>query len=59
MDVSKTEEETDESYYSLMMNALSGLEDDLVANLAPQEARDYLRKTIEICWRDYEERFGR
>lgn len=46
-----------EEYYNLMLNALSGLEDDLVANEVPAEALYHLRKSIEICSQDFRAKF--
>ena len=46
-----------ERYYALMLNALSGLQDDLDANWAPEEAKELLSELIAVCRRDYEVRF--
>src|SRR5688500_304382 len=50
--------EDDDGYYMLMINALSGLEDNLDANSAPEEAKRKLREVVDICWGDYKARFG-
>ena len=48
-----------ERYYQEMLNGLAGLEDDLDANSAPDEAKKLLRDLIAICRRDFEARFLR
>jgi hypothetical protein len=50
-------EESD--YYMRMINALSGLIDDMDANGAPQDAKSKLRDVIRICLSDYKSRFGK
>lgn len=44
-------------YYFMMLNALSGLQDDLDANDAPQEAKEGLREVLQICREDFKARF--
>jgi hypothetical protein len=46
------------SYYRSMLNALAGLEDDLDANDAPDDAKVYLRNALRVCRLDYARRFG-
>lgn len=41
-----------------MIGALHGLQDDLDANLAPDEAKETLKELIEICESDFRIRFG-
>ena len=45
-------------YYKSMLNAIAGLEDDIDANGAPEEALVALRELLEICQSDYRIRFG-
>jgi hypothetical protein len=45
-------------YYMEMINALAGLEDDLDANSSPNEAKSKLREVIDICRKDYNDRFS-
>lgn len=52
------EYDKDKEYYSMMLNSLSGIEDDLAANEAPQEAMELLRKVTEICSRDFRSKFS-
>ena len=47
-----------ESFYLSMLNALSGVQDDLDANEAPIEARELLRDVITLCRRDYDAKFS-
>jgi hypothetical protein len=46
-----------EGYYLEMLNGLSGLQDDLDANWAPEEAKKLLSELIAVCRRDFEVRF--
>ena len=46
-----------ERYYSEMLNGLLGLQDDLDANMAPNEAKRLLSEAIAVCRRDFEVRF--
>lgn len=48
----------EQDYYQSMLNVMTGLEDDIDANGAPEEARVALRELIEICQSDYRIRFG-
>ena len=52
-----TTEEDAVRYYRGMLNALAGLEDDLDANSALEEAKDLLRELIETCRSDFRSRF--
>ena len=49
---------SEKDYYEMMLNTLSGLEDDLAANHAPKNAIDHLRKALDICLTDFRERFS-
>jgi hypothetical protein len=40
-----------------MLNGLYGLQDDLDANSAPEEAKRLLSELIAVCRRDFEVRF--
>jgi hypothetical protein len=44
-------------YYQEMLNGRFGLEDDLAANSAPDEAKRLLAELISVCRRDFEVRF--
>lgn len=50
-------ENNSQEYYQEMINSLFGLEDDLCANQAPQEAIELMRRVIEICRQDFGSRF--
>jgi len=52
------DKQKEEEFYSLMLNSLSGLEDDLGANQAPRQAIELMRMIIEICSDDYKARFS-
>jgi hypothetical protein len=41
-----------------MLNGLRGLQDDLNANSAPEEAKEMLNEVLEICLSDYRITFG-
>ena len=45
-------------YYELMLNALAGLEDDLLANEAPEDAVDHILSALALCTKDFAEKFG-
>lgn len=51
-------EDRDREYYAMMLNSISGIEDDLGANQAPQRAIDLIRQVHEICSKDYRDRFS-
>lgn len=44
-------------YYRLMLNALAGLQDDLDANRAPDEAKELLSELLEVCRSEFRTRF--
>jgi len=46
------------NYYLSMLSALYGLQDDLDANHAPDEAKEMFAEIIEICRSDFNIRFG-
>ena len=48
----------EKNHYSMMLNALGGLEDDLGANQAPRETVDLIREIIRICSNDFRDRFS-
>ena len=45
------------TYYEIMLNSLSGMDDDLIANSAPKEAVWHLREAIRLCKAEYYRRF--
>jgi LmbE family N-acetylglucosaminyl deacetylase len=45
-------------YYGSMMSQLYGLQDDMDANRAPDEAKTMLAEIIEICRSDMVFQFG-
>jgi hypothetical protein len=45
-------------YYELILNALAGLEDDLLASGVPPEAVEHLRAALDVCNSDFRKRFG-
>jgi len=47
----------DKNHYSMMLNSLSGLEDDLGANHAPRETLDLIKEIIAICLKDFRDKF--
>jgi hypothetical protein len=47
----------DKEYYIMMLNSLSGIEEDLGANQAPLEAIELIRKVISICSEDFKSKF--
>ncbi len=51
------EADKEKDYYAMMLNSISGLEDDLGANQAPKETIVLIRNVLEICSKDYRERF--
>jgi len=48
----------DKEDYELMINSLAGIEEDLMANAAPQEAISYINKALKICLDDFRCRFS-
>jgi glycine cleavage system aminomethyltransferase T len=49
--------ESERVHYELMLNALGGIEDDLVANRAPVEAIRHVQDAVLICKEDFKRRF--
>ena len=49
--------EKERRYYEVMLNALAGIEGDLIANDVPEEAIEYVRNAILICNSDFKRRF--
>jgi len=47
-----------EEFYALMLNAMAGLQDDMIANGAPKEAQDLLHRSLTICREDYNVKFS-
>jgi hypothetical protein len=47
----------DEEYYEMMLNALAGVEDDLLASSAPEEAVQHVREALRICRADFKRRY--
>ncbi len=45
-------------FYRAMLSIMRGLDDDIDANDAPEEAKSLLRELIETCESDYRIRFG-
>ena len=45
------------NHYSMMLNSLGGLEDDLGANHAPRETLDLIREIISTCLKDFRDKF--
>ena len=45
-------------YYLFLLSALRGLQDDLDANEAPEEAKELLRELTATCEEDFIFRFG-
>lgn len=50
-------QESARGFYLSMLNALSGLRDDLDANECPEEAKELLGKLIEVCEGDFAMKF--
>lgn len=47
----------DQQYYEIMLNALAGVEDDLLASSAPQEAVQHIREALRICRAEFRRRY--
>jgi len=47
-----------EEFYALMLNAMAGLQDDLIANGAPKEAQHLFYECLVLCRKDYDARFS-
>lgn len=45
-------------FYGFMLSSLAGLSDDLDANEAPNKAKELIHQLSNICWADFEQRFG-
>ena len=48
----------DREYYELALNALAGIEDDLIASNAPIEAIDKVREALALCISDFRRKFS-
>lgn len=48
----------EKQYYEEMLNSMGGLEDDLVANMAPLDALQHMREVVRLCREDYHKRFS-
>ena len=47
----------DKEYYELALNALAGIEDDLIASEAPIGAINKVREALALCHADFRKRF--
>lgn len=47
----------EKEYYELALNALAGVEGDLIASDAPSAAIDKVREALRLCNSDYQKRF--
>ncbi len=49
---------SEKEYYTLMLNELQGVEDNMVANMAPLEAVQCVQRAIKLCLDDFREKYS-